>query len=112
MSKAKLKCKEPYPLNLFLSVDNGCLHTPIPVEDITQDKLDGLLHAVTLLLDRHQEILRLRFEERCTLAEIGEKFGISVERVRALIVTAQRKLREPSLYVFLKYGKQGKAESV
>ncbi len=110
MSKAKIKNNEPYPLNLFLSVDDGFLRTPIPVEKITQDNLDGLLHAITLLPERYQEILRLRFDERRTLSEIGEKFGVTTERIRAVIVAAHRKLREASLYVFLKYGKQGYAE--
>ncbi|HBQ16294.1 MAG TPA: RNA polymerase sigma factor RpoD, partial [Myxococcales bacterium] len=50
------------------------------------------------LTDREKEILRMRFgmdgEEEHTLTDVGDKFGLSRERIRQLQVQALRKLRE------------------
>ena len=103
--------KEPYPRNLLLTINEGTRHTVgIPIENITQDNIDGLLFALTTLSDREQEIIRLRFVERQTYAAIGQVFGISLERTRQILVRAMRRLREPSRLPYIKYGLQGYEE--
>ena len=49
--------------------------------------------AWQVLSDREADILRLR-EQRVTLREIAEKYGISDNRVRQIAVDAKRKLRD------------------
>lgn len=49
--------------------------------------------AWEVLSDREADILRLR-EQRVTLREIAEKYGISDNRVRQIAVDAKRKLRD------------------
>ena len=46
--------------------------------------------------ERTREILRLRFEQDLTQAEIGERVGLSQMRVSRLIREALRKMAEPS----------------
>jgi len=49
--------------------------------------------AWKVLSDREADILRLR-EQRVTLREIAEKYGISDNRVRQIAIDAKRKLRD------------------
>jgi len=72
---------------------------PDPMEDIDQGELRGevadLLHA---LGSRERQILDWRFglsgEEPLTLEQIGQRLGLSRERVRQLEVAALRRMRE------------------
>jgi RNA polymerase primary sigma factor len=52
------------------------------------------------LEDREQKILRLRYSwiegKSYTLEEVGEKFGITRERVRQIEQKALKKLKHPS----------------
>ena len=105
----KAALKEDYPLNLLLTVNDGFFHCePLANEDIKQDNIDGLLYAVSLLPERTQEMIRLRFEERQTFSKIGETLGITTERVRYLLSDAEAKLRRPNLYNYIKCGKVGR----
>ena len=110
MAQRKAALKEPYPLNFFLTVQlDGIFHIePLANEDIKQDNIDGLLYAMSLLPERTQEMIRLRFEERLSFTKIAELMGLSLERVRYLINDAEVKLRRPNLYGYIKYGKVGR----
>jgi len=110
MAQRKAALKEPYPLNFFLTVQlDGVFHIePLANEDIKQDNIDGLLYAMSLLPERTQEMIRLRFEERLSFTKIAELMGLSLERVRYLINDAEVKLRRPNLYGYIKYGKVGR----
>jgi RNA polymerase primary sigma factor len=72
------------------------------VEDVITDRelRETLEHVISTLRPREQEILRLRFglddDHARTLGEIGEKFGLTRERIRQIEVKALRKLRHPS----------------
>jgi RNA polymerase primary sigma factor len=67
----------------------------------TARKADSLL---SLLGDREEQILRLRFGigrgSGCTLDQIGKQFGISRERVRQIEERALKKLKDPDLMDF------------
>ena len=110
MAQRKAALKEPYPLNFLLTVQlDGFFHIePLANEDIKQDNIDGLLYAMSLLPERTQEMIRLRFEERLSFNKIAELMGLSLERVRYLINDAEVKLRRPNLYGYIKYGKVGR----
>lgn len=69
-----------------------------PMEQIIDEDLSStVLHALSCLSEREQQILRMRFgigeHETHTLAEIGREFGLSRERIRQLQALALKKLR-------------------
>lgn len=45
--------------------------------------------------ERHQRVLRMRYEQNLSYRLIGEELGVGPERIRQLIVHSLRKLREP-----------------
>ena len=51
-------------------------------------------HLMRVLNDREREVLRLRFEEDLTQAEIGERIGVSQMHVSRIIRQAISRLRE------------------
>lgn len=77
-------------------------------DDQTKGPIDALLfasmreqveEALSTLSPREQEVLRLRFgfngNHPHTLAEIGDKYGISRERVRQIEAKALKRLQHP-----------------
>lgn len=68
--------------------------------------LDDLEEGLDTLPDRKREILEMRYGldgvEPCTLAEIGDKLGISRERVRQLEADALEELADPEFINHLK----------
>ena len=69
-----------------------------PLQPLVDDSLESTLRrALETLTEREREILRMRFgmdgEEEHTLTDVGDKFGLSRERIRQLQVQALRKLR-------------------
>ena len=71
---------------------------PSPLDDVLKIQLfqeaDEVLHNLS---DREETIIRMRFglgvDAEHTLAEIGDKLGVSRERIRQIEVSALRKLR-------------------
>jgi RNA polymerase primary sigma factor len=75
-------------------------HIPKPSEEaIEADLRTKLRKALATLPPRQEKVIRFRFgvgEARdYTLAELGEKFSISRERIRQIEENALRKLRSP-----------------
>ncbi|MBX3271786.1 MAG: sigma-70 family RNA polymerase sigma factor [Sandaracinaceae bacterium] len=69
-----------------------------PMQPLVDDSLETTLRtALETLTEREREILRMRFgmdgEEEHTLTDVGDRFGLSRERIRQLQVQALRKLR-------------------
>src|SRR5659263_178365 len=64
---------------------------------LLREQLDEVLKTLT---DREQRVLRLRFgldDGRArTLEEVGQKFGVTRERIRQIEAKTLRKLRHPS----------------
>ena len=107
-SRIRNVSNEPYPVNLLLTVNENSVYAiDMVAEDITQKDIDELLCAMAKLSERECEMLRLRFEERYLLKEIGDVFNISAERVRRVLYTSMRKLR-PSLSILRNNEKQRK----
>jgi len=71
---------------------------PSPLDDVLKIQMfqeaDEVLHNLS---DREETIIRMRFglgvDAEHTLAEIGDKLGVSRERIRQIEVSALRKLR-------------------
>ena len=77
-------------------------NTPSPEDQGIAELLhDHILEVLELLPEREQQVIELRFGLRDghsrTLAEIGEEFGVSRERVRQIEHGALTKLRHPKL---------------
>ncbi|MGE0785435.1 MAG: sigma-70 family RNA polymerase sigma factor [Sandaracinaceae bacterium] len=72
-----------------------------PMQPLVDVSLEATLSAaLSTLTTREREILRMRFgmdgEDEHTLTDVGDKFGLSRERIRQLQVQALKKLREAS----------------
>ncbi len=70
-----------------------------PMDGVVNDDLEqNVLRALAVLTPREEKILRMRFgigaSEVHTLAEVGEVFGVSRERIRQIEALALRKLRQ------------------
>ena len=99
--------KEEYPYNLISTIiDESVWELNLPTE-MTEDHLAGLEYAISQLDEREQTIIRMRFEERQTYAQIGEHFGISLNRISQVARKALRKLYHPKNLKYYKYGIEG-----
>lgn len=111
-------CKDTISLESPLGEDESSLKdyvpnnlAPSPLDDVLKIQLfheaDEVLQTLS---EREETIIRLRFglgvDAEHTLAEIGEKLGVSRERIRQIEVAALRKLRRSEklreLRMFLK----------
>ncbi len=64
-------------------------------EQWDDDTNDRLTHAMSTLDERSQHILRTRWmtDEKATLHELADKYGVSAERIRQIEANAIKKLR-------------------
>lgn len=82
----------------FISDPEALDPREIAVENDLREKLEELLRTLPA---REERILRLRFGltkdgHRYTLDEVGQKFGVTRERIRQIEAEALRRLRHPS----------------
>jgi RNA polymerase primary sigma factor len=83
-------------LEAFIEDEN----TPLPEESVQQSLLQAQLEeTLSTLTPRQAHILRLRFglqnERTHTLEEIGQKYGLTRERIRQIEKEALHRLRHP-----------------
>jgi RNA polymerase primary sigma factor len=80
----------------FVEDENSPTPAQTVYENLLKDKMEEVLNTLT---PREQRILRLRFglvNGRCyTLEEVGQKFGLTRERIRQIEARALRRLRHP-----------------
>jgi RNA polymerase sigma factor (sigma-70 family) len=109
-SRRELSLDTPVTEDSSLQEFLGDSLTESPVELlIDHDRAVQVERALAALNPREKEILRLRFgigkESECTLAEIGQRFAVTRERIRQIEAQALRKLRSswlaPTLRVFV-----------
>jgi RNA polymerase primary sigma factor len=110
--------KDTISLEAPLGEDESSLKDYVP-NNLAPSPLDDVLHfqlfeeadeALHFLSPREEAIIRMRYglgvDNEHTLAEIGEKLGVSRERIRQIEVSALRKLRRSEklreLKLFLK----------
>lgn len=86
----KLIKTEDYPKNLYLAIG-------IDEEDIKGIKNeDGLNEALKTLTERERTVIEMRFKDKMTLEEIGERLDRSGEIIRINQLRALRKLQKPN----------------
>jgi RNA polymerase sigma factor (sigma-70 family) len=83
--------------------------SPTPLEAMMQKQLaEAVDNALRVLSRREAKVMRLRYglagHVEHTLAEIGEKFGLSRERVRQIEFSAMKKLRNHKILREFKTG--------
>jgi RNA polymerase primary sigma factor len=77
-------------------------NAPSPFIEVRQNFLsDDVLDVLSVLTEREAQILTLRYglggTRQHTLKELGEKFGITRERIRQIQKGAIKKLRDPNI---------------
>ncbi len=98
---------EEYPYNLIATlIDESVWELNLPPQ-MTEDHLAGLAFAISQLDEREQTIIRLRYEERQTYAQIAANFNISYKRVSQIERRALQKLYHPNNLKYYKYGIEG-----
>lgn len=89
--------EEDSELGSFIPDDDTPMPTDTAYHNLLQDKLDDILMTLT---PREARILRLRFGlqdgRSYTLEEVGQKFGLTRERIRQIEHEALDRLRHPS----------------
>ena len=109
-----------YPYNL---IENMCIEctsneaqttlVSILKNGMSDDQLDGLNFILsTQLNNRQQEMLNYRYKDKLTYREIGEKYNITVDRVRQILMKIIRIIRMPENFNLIKYGSKGNAERI
>lgn len=93
----------PYPENLIMTLLDGMIDSI----EVTPEMQAGLEYALTTLTDVEREVLKLRFEEHMTYAQIGVVRGRDGGGARQRESNAFRKLRQPRLLGCILYGKKG-----
>lgn len=94
----------PYPENLLADIGFNLLFESNEYTELNEDQLAGLSHALKTILPREREMIRFRYEEHETLQAIGDRYGVSRERVRQVIAKGVRKMRHPSRTMFIRNG--------
>jgi RNA polymerase primary sigma factor len=88
--------EEDNELGSFIEDDNSPTPTQSAYEHLLKEKMEEVL---TTLTPREARILRLRFGlldgKSYTLEEVGQKFGLTRERIRQIEGKALRRLRHP-----------------
>jgi RNA polymerase primary sigma factor len=74
--------------------------TPSPTDSVSEHLLrEKVEEVLSTLSPREAKVLRMRFglcgEHPCTLEEVGQKFGLTRERIRQIEGRALRRLRHP-----------------
>ncbi len=96
--------KTPYPENLLADIGPELIFGSDEPAELSGDQLAGLSRAIGTILPRERDMIRFRYENHETLQMIGDRYGLSRERVRQVIAKGVRKLRHPSRTVFIRNG--------
>jgi RNA polymerase sigma factor (sigma-70 family) len=73
------------------------IEPPAPM-DLEPEVVEALHSALDLLPERYQQVVELRFGftgDKRTLQQVGDKLGITRERVRQIEAGALRRMRHP-----------------
>ena len=105
---------EEYPRNLLLVVEYEVKdrHIDFKVGELTEDILDGVEHALGMLSEREQLVIRMRYKERKKFTEISEALGVDKSRAGVIERKAIHRLCRVPMLGYLKYGKKTYDERV
>lgn len=89
----------PWPYNLLDEIFQGQWS-----DVLTQDQLDGLKKALTILTEREQQVIDAYYRRGLNLEEAGREQNVTRERLRQISAKAVRKLRHPARKKLILYG--------
>ena len=98
-TQAILGYESPYPYNLLDEIfkEQWC-------DVVTQDQLDGLEKALTMLTEREQQVIDAYYRRGLNLEKAGYEQNVTRERLRQILAKAVRKLRHPARKNLIVYG--------
>lgn len=98
-TQAILGFEAPWPYNLLDEIFQEQWS-----DVLTQDQLDGLNKALTMLTEREQQVIDAYYRRGLNLEEAGRKQNVTRERIRQISAKAVRKLRHPARKNLILYG--------
>ena len=93
--------KPVYPENAYCVIFGAQEYPDLPTD--AEETLDYVLDTLT---PREADMFRFSYKDEWTYLDIGEKHGVTPERVRQVLVKALRKLRHPSRSKILLVGRE------
>ena len=93
----------PYPHNLIAAV-RGLKPDEVEPEDISSDRQKGIAIALSLLSEKEETMLILRYRHNATLKEIGNYYGVTMERARQIIKGGLKRLNHPTRWILVEKG--------
>ncbi len=82
-------------------MDNLRYHQTIPMEELSIDLKDSLIHAINKLPEVRQKVFHLAYIEGYSHKEIASQLGISVRTVDTHIYKALKQLRKILAFIFI-----------
>lgn len=79
----------------------------ISVDTVPDDLIASIEYVVYTLTERERTVLLMYCKDKMTLKEIGQKIGVTLERVRQILAKSFRKLRWRDREKFIRYGVSG-----
>lgn len=101
--------KKEYPYNLLEEVFT---YKEYELTEITDDMAAGLAHAISVLGERREAILRMYYAEGKNAREIAEHFGVSSSAICSMKRNAVMRLRRPDAMCYITYGLKGFEERI
>jgi RNA polymerase sigma factor (sigma-70 family) len=103
------KCDALYTNNRLpydTTIDNVCVNVDNELDEVQNEYLqDAVTKVLSLLTEREERVLRLRFginTKEHTLEEVGVMLNVTRDRIRQIECKALRKLQHPSRVKILK----------
>ena len=94
----------PYPENLLADIGFHLLFGNGEYTELNEEQMAGLSDALKTIRPREREMIRFRYEDHETFRAIGDRYGLSAERARQIIIKGVRKMRHPTRTVLIRNG--------
>lgn len=99
--------KTEFPRNIFESIYGRRGDQDFVV---SREMYAGLVVALSMLTEKEEKILYLRFKDKMSYKEIGAIYNLSSDRIRQIVEKALRRLRHPARSRYFHYGIEGVIE--
>ena len=100
----------PWPENVITEMGISDVLGTEEYSTLNDDQMEGLIFAISTLLNSEQKTIRLRYEEHRTFNYCGKEMGLSGSRIQQIAKKAIRKLHHPTRAVYIREGYQGYLE--
>jgi RNA polymerase sigma-70 factor (ECF subfamily) len=88
-------------VQLFRKGKQCYMDQTIPMEELSIELKDSLIHAINKLPEVRQKVFHLAYIEGCSHKEIASQLGISVRTVDTHIYKALKQLRKILAFIFI-----------